>query len=571
MAGNPKAQIEITASSSRLKASLDSARAKFKEFGAGVNKSMMGGKKSLGDMAASGAGHMLGNYATRGLDALVDSGKQVIDFERALTRMGITANATPEKLNAMRAEIRNISRDTGLSAERVLGASQAYIDLTGDVDGAMTATKSFSRIAQASGADINDVTTAAASLADALKIKPSEMEATFSGLINQGKQGAVSLKDFAGEITALAPKFARFKGALGVDGGLQLGAAFQVARKGFGNASEAATGLESLMQSLIRHASTFEHAGVRMFDKHKDGTKTLRNLHEIVAAIGNSSLAKDPTKLTKAFGRVEAEATFNQLRRLAPMYDQMIEAGKDSNTVNRDLATYMESSAGRIDAAWNRFKETLASVFNPARIETFAAALEKTVSLVDRGMRAPKFIGEAAAKLLGGESFDDQVKSTQDARYRERVAFYQKRDGVDENRARVAVASEDLFAQQLREGKKSDGTAYSFAELKAIKRHINDADFSDAGALRSYVDNAANNSDPWAATRRTPLNQQPQDQYAGFTADQRKKMEAIDYDKMTKAFADALLKLNIKIDGNTVAKAVTSAPIHAARPGGRHG
>lgn len=398
------AQIEISASSSRLAAGLSAAYSKFQSFAGSVARGMGAAFKKVnkafapGDVMKGALGHVGGDLIGRGMDAVVGAANDVRDFERSLTRLGIATGQTPAQLNGLRSAINDLSRDTAISREEILAATSNYVDLTGDVAGAKTAMTTFARVAQASGSSMSDVSSAAAALGDALQIKPEDLEATFSGLINQGKAGAVTLKDFAGELAGLAPKVARFKGLMGKEGAIQLGAAFQVARKGFGSASQAATGLEALMGALALNAKKFEAQGVKIFDRHKDGTKTFKNLHDIIVSIGKSKLAKDPTLLNKAFGSKEAEAAFNQLNRLGPLYDQIAEAGRDAGVVQRDLATYMESDAGRLDKAFNGLKVAIVEAFTPERIAGFVNAVESLASKLEPvvGM-----IGKAG-DVLGG-------------------------------------------------------------------------------------------------------------------------------------------------------------------------
>lgn len=426
-----RAEIEVTASTSKLANGLNAARAKFTAFAATIARGTGSAFQAVGHglvaggkLGAKGIAKLGGPLASMGLDALQDAANDVREFERNLIRLRIATGQTPEQMNEMRTSMRKLSVETGIASSEILAATTNYVDLTGDVAGAQTAMRTFARVAQASGASMSDVSGAAAALGDALQIKPEELEATFSGLINQGKAGAVTLKDFAGELSSLAPKFAKFKGAMGAEGALQLGAAFQVARKGFGSASEAATGLEALMGALSSNAKNFEKAGVKIFDVKK-GRKEFRDLHGIITAIGRSKLANDPTALTKAFGSKEAQAAFDQLNRLAPLYDQIVAAGGDAGVVQRDLTTFLESDAGRIEATFNRVKESLAEAFTPERITKFAEALEqaadvlgKIVGFVDELTSLPDIedavMGNhnksfAVKSAIGGDSMADRV------------------------------------------------------------------------------------------------------------------------------------------------------------------
>lgn len=353
----------------------------------------MGGAALVGGVAGGLAGSALSGVSSTVGDAVSD----VFNFERTLSRFGIASGKSGAALDALRASITAISRDTAVSRAEILAGAQTYVDLTGDVTGAEAAMNSFARIAQASGASVSDVATATAALKESMKLDPKDIERVFSGLIMQGKAGAVSLKDFAGELSSLAPRFAKF-GSSGVEGIANMGAAFQVARKGFGSASEAATGLEALMGSFAQNAKKFKKANVQIFNVGKDGKKTFRSFNEIIDAIGNSKLAKDPALLTDAFGSKEAEQAYQMLAKNRKELEGIYQAGLDAGAVQRDLATYQESAAGKIEKAMNAAKLSLAEAFTPERIEKFANAAAKAAGwfadIVGYVDRLAKWIGE---------------------------------------------------------------------------------------------------------------------------------------------------------------------------------
>lgn len=421
MAG--RAEIEIVASDSKLASGLLRARAKVNEWAASIasrtGKLMSGAmagakwinkKSGFGDSAKDAVSFAGGNLISAGIGKLTDAAEGVRDFERGLVRFQITANKTPAAMNEMRDSIRAASRATGIGTSQILEGAQAYLDITGDVEGAGRAVGKFARIAQASDSQMGDIANAAAAMQDAMKISPDDLEAVFSGLINQGKAGAVTLKNMAGEFPSLLSKFARF-GVTGKDGVVELGAMFQVVRKGFGSAEEASTGLQAMMAGTIKHADRFAKAGVQIFNVGKDGTKSLRPMSQIIDEIGHSQLAKDPQLLNKAFGRGEGEQAYQMLKGHVDMLRQMEEAGQDAGVVQRDLASFIESDAGRIDRAFNRVKVALAEIFTPERITSFTNAIEGLADRIGTVADGVGKVGEAYGKLYGlGRSIRGQFE-----------------------------------------------------------------------------------------------------------------------------------------------------------------
>ena len=372
------ALIRITADSKGVDRGVAEAKKKMRGMGADLKKiggKIWGGGKSAISKVADGFGIQIAGGIT-------DTVQSIRGFEKSLVRLQVASGKTPGEMNAIRDSITEVSRATALSREEILEGTQSYIDLTGDVNGAAGAMSSFSRIAQASGASVSDVASAAAAFKEA-GVPIEDMEERFGGLIAQGKAGAVSLKDFARELSAILPRWAKFNEGATDTGLAQMGAAFQVARKGFGNASEAATGMEALMGAITLNAKKFEAAGVKVFDKNpKTGVKTMRSFDSIIKSIGDSKLMKDPTALTKAMGSKEAEQTFTMLNRNLGVYEELIDAGKQRGVVEKDLATVMQSDAYKLETAINNVKLAIVEAFTPERIAAFVEIVEQVASAI---------------------------------------------------------------------------------------------------------------------------------------------------------------------------------------------
>lgn len=414
MSDPAQAHVEVTASSSKFERVLQKARETAAKWGSavarGVGSAFKGLNKATGfsDSTKAGVGFLKGEMMSRGLDAITDGASRVQDFERTLMRFGIATNKSGDALDGMRTQIRNVSRDTGIGDSDILAAVQTYVDLTGNVDGATSAMSTFARVSKASGSSMSDVAQASAALADA-GVGMDQMEAVFSGFITQGKMGAVGLKDFAGELASLAPRWAKFKDSMDPEGIAEFGAAFQVIRKGFGNAQEAGTGFQALMGAFSLNAKKFQDAGVKLFDVGPDKVKRMKSFEDIMSQIEKSKLVKDPTLMTKALGSKEAEQSMAMLLKsrtietgkAASAYADLVKAGGDAEAVARDYATAQESASGRIDKAMNAMKVTIAEAFTPERITAFANALEgiagKLGPVVD-------FVGKIADKM--GAIFD---------------------------------------------------------------------------------------------------------------------------------------------------------------------
>lgn len=402
--GKASAQIEITAGSSRLGAGLAAAYSKFQSFGGAVARGMgrtfkaINAKLAPGEMTKNAIGHAGGDLIGKGLSELTDGANAVRDFERDLVRLGISAKRSPAELDALRKSIRATSVDTGIGSAELIKAGAAYFDLTSDAAGVSTAVDGFAKVARASGADIGDVTKAAAAMADNMGIASSEFESTFSGLIEQGKAGKISLKDMGAEFPSLLAMFSKF--GHGRQGVMELGAAFQVGAKAFGSASQAATGLEAMMGMLQARQAQLHAAGVEVYQTNKDGTVTLRNLHDIVKQIADKKI--DPRRFGKIFGENKEGKNFlDMMLKFPKLYDDVLAAGKDTGAVLRDGLAFAESDAGRLDATFNRLKETVAAAFTPERISAFVNAVENLAGKLGPVMDSVGWIGDKIGGMYG--------------------------------------------------------------------------------------------------------------------------------------------------------------------------
>lgn len=385
MARDPKAEIEISAHSRGLQAKLREARVKFSRFGAELKKEVFGKELVEKGFWGKAGAHMVGGLGARAVGGAVeatggflfDSAKSAMHFQDQLVRLQITSNKTSAEMQAFGENVRNTARDTGISADKILAAAQAYVALTGDMDGAAAASDQWARIAQATNSNIDDISKTAAALKQNLAIRPDEMTAAFSALAVQGKEGAIELKDLAAQLSSIAPQWAEFGKGRGVQGLKELGAALQVVKRGFGgDAGETVTGLQSLLNAFQKNEKHFRAKGVHIYEK--DG-KTLRNVLDIVKDIGDSKLFRNATQLEKAFGRVEAYRAYLQLRQNRDVLDDLIEKAGDANAIGRDFNTYMSSPAGKMASASERLNQAIQEAFTPERIEKFADAMTSAV------------------------------------------------------------------------------------------------------------------------------------------------------------------------------------------------
>lgn len=394
------AQVEVSAGTSRLASGLRVAANYFTAFGSSIARGIGGALKRInfkpGDMMKNAVSHAGGDLIGKGLGAITDAAGEVRDFNRDLVRFQIATDGASGSSKDVQAIMMAASKATGIARSEVLAGAQAYVGFTGDVKGAAAAAEVFARVAAASGASTKDVAQAQSALKTSMGITADQAEAAFSGLIVQGKGGAVEITNMASELAALAPRFALFKGGKGLSGLRELGAGFQVVMKNSSTAADAATKYRAMMESLgdTKTLKELKKFGVQVVDNKGKLLDASTIFHNIAA----SKKLFEKGNLAKAFGRSESQMAVLAMREHIGTYDELRKAAEDTGAVQRDMNTFLESDAGRLDKAFNDMKLAIADAFTPERIKGFTNAV---IDLVDKLGPVIDLVGKAG-DLLGG-------------------------------------------------------------------------------------------------------------------------------------------------------------------------
>lgn len=457
----------------------------------------------------SAVGGVAANFAVRGIDFLADQAKQVFDFNRELVRFGIDIRKMPSEMEAIGKGIREISSATGLGAIDVLKAGRAYVDLAGAQSFTAEKMSLIARAAQASGADVKDMASLMFTLTENMNVPQSQLEDTIGGLINQAKDGSIHFRELAQELVALGPVYKQY-GIAGREGAIQLGAMMQIARRGFGSASEAGTGVLRILRSLPQHASKFRKFGIEIF---QPGSKTnLDQFLNIIQKIRDprNKLSLDREALIKAFGRTEGERFYQLLISSNEEFSKLLEAGKMNGVVVGDLGTYVENSAGRMATAMQRTKNAVADAFTPERINRFVDAIETLSSKLDPVLSAVGKIGDLLGRIqdFGGGIrrvlvdneennpwFDksDQEKMIENARDADERASFRSFTGRNDHEAENAIPQ---GVRDAADNRKFMRAGYSSTVSALIKAQGGEAGSPNAESIRTAL--LASKSAGWA-------------------------------------------------------------------------
>lgn len=305
--------------------------------------------------------------------------KNAINFDDALTRLDISSSGAMGSMAQVREQILKVSSETGVAKEELLEGSAAFVALTGDGKAASQSLSTFARVQKATGADMKDIVGSAASLTEQLGIGAPLYEDAFSILVAGGKAGKIELNDMASLMASLGANFKQFAGSQGLGGLANLGAAFQITARNFGSASEAATGLESLMGSIIQHSGKLKEAGVNVFEA--DG-KTLKSLEGIVDAI--TSKGFNPTELIDLLGRKEAYKTLQALRDNRDEWGNIAKETRNAKDIAVDYDKYNQSASAQLKKAWNGIKIAVTSALTPERVRAFTEFLKDAIATASK-------------------------------------------------------------------------------------------------------------------------------------------------------------------------------------------
>lgn len=240
---------------------------------------------SLFDATAMGAS------AFAGLKAPTDLARE---FESILLDIAQKADLGDEKMAALGKSIRALAPDIYQTSADTAKGVDFLAGMGLDPDKALEMMRPIGRAATAYRAEVEDLAKAGFAVFDNLKVDPKNFTQALDVMAQAGKEGAFEIKDMAREFPSLTAA-AQALGMQGVDGVAKLSAALQIARKGAGTSSEAATNTANLMQKIISPETTkkFKSAGIDIRKELKKTQKTGGDVFEMIAKMVDKATKGD--------------------------------------------------------------------------------------------------------------------------------------------------------------------------------------------------------------------------------------------------------------------------------------
>lgn len=262
------------------------------------------------------------------------------DAQNRFDRIGITGDADEKTVEAAKAQVRAIAQDVALPFQEVTGGLDTMVAAGMSVEEAMGLLPAAARAAQASGADIRDITASAVSLGDAFEITAGRIEHAFDIMAHGGKLGKFELKDMAQYFPSLAP-LAATRGYTGEEGLKRVVAMLQVIRGQTGTAEQAYNGLRDLLSKMETDESSnrFEDFNVDIRKWMEDARNQGRDEVEAFLDAVTKAIGTDYAKLPQLIGEQDSRnAVLALLRGRDELAKYIAELGNSDGTVGRDLA-----------------------------------------------------------------------------------------------------------------------------------------------------------------------------------------------------------------------------------------
>ena len=312
------------------------------------------------------------------------------NVERRLNRIAVNAGEGKSAVSDMLNTINKASRDYATSQDDVTAGLETLVAAGRDAKDAMSFLPAVTATAQAAGAEITDIAATADAVAGSFGFAGENMQKAFDILVTSGKQGKFELKDMAQYLPTLAPAFS----ALGYQGEKGLGklaSMLQTVRLRTGDASEAATAVQNVLQKMETDATAkkFKEFGVNLRQELGKARKEGRDLVDVFLDLTQQATKGDLSKLPQLFTDMQVQVG---MRALMQGRDALQEFQNGLQNVDgstlKDLNQVLSDTQSKVDKMSASFKQAflslggvMADVVNPTLDRAnkhldFSAAME---------------------------------------------------------------------------------------------------------------------------------------------------------------------------------------------------
>jgi TP901 family phage tail tape measure protein len=328
------------------------------------------------------------------------------EFDRALAELGAKGNLTAEQMTAIGEAAKTTSSQMNQFAANIVKAQDFLVGMGLDVERATRAMPSIAQAATATGASLEDLSKAGFAAMSNLGLGAEDLAKSFDVMAAAGKAGGFELRDMAQylpSITALASA----KGMSGESGLAQIAAALQIVRRGAGDASEAATNFNNILQKINSNDAmkNFEELGIDIQKVLKDAKANGTDPLEASLRAINTAIGGDLSRLGEIFADAQVQKGLIPLLTGLEDYIKLRdEAARADGVISTDFARMMQTSVEQIrqfQIAFQNFQTGVGSALIPV-LGSVAGALkpilEAATALVTE---FPKLSGSLVAVTAG--------------------------------------------------------------------------------------------------------------------------------------------------------------------------
>lgn len=326
-------------------------------------------------------------------------GRNIVQFDDKLNRLGIQGNMTRKQLLGLREEMFHTGLQTGKTRIEIVEGLDAIIQKTGNVKFAIDTYNDLSIASQATGAAMGDLGAMASQLDEKLQIKPAGLMNALDILAGQGKAGSFTLENLATMSERLFSSVGRLD-MKGIDDLVRLGAFVQIARSGTGSAEQATTAVERTIANILA-----KEKEIGKYFNIRDENKKLKEFDVIIKGIIRGTQGREDI-----LGKIFGEEGIRAVSVLAKEFRETGGFGRFDKFLTTDYGgTITKDMERRIDSLsfqWNKMLvlggKIADSLFTPALSE-FNKTLseitknpEKLAELDERLKSVGKTIGNLA-------------------------------------------------------------------------------------------------------------------------------------------------------------------------------
>jgi len=324
--------------------------------------------------------------------------RNTIGVEHRLAALGNTAGMSAAELKALDARLTAASSATNQFKADLLTANEQLIAAGLDWQKALDITPVLGKVATATQANMGDLAQTAYALSSNLQVPVNQMQAAFERLTVAGQSGQFELKDMAREFAKLGASMGALK-FTGLENVSRLGAALQIARRGAGDASEAANNLQNFLAKLAAPEvqKNFKKFGIDLPRLLKGARERGLDPFLVTLKAVQKATGGDEFKLGELFGDMQVQNFVKPMLLYTEDYKRIVGEIKAANgVIEGNFGRMMNTTAER----WKQFRIQLETTPMPW-LDSLMDKLSSLLALMNEYPKVASFIATALVGIAG--------------------------------------------------------------------------------------------------------------------------------------------------------------------------